>query len=478
MGVGSTNHVRATEERPGAAPGQRPMSDECRDMVEADMVRILYRQLPLAAGANFLIVPIAAAIIWDTADHQLIALWAAGILAVAAIRLIHWDVFRRSKPADAELPRWARWHLAGAGASGLFWGLTAVTLQIPEIFAYEMFVAVLIAGMIAGASSAYSAYLPSFFAFALPTVVPTIVHALTDSDGMHVGLGVLFILYTALLSAIARNHNKLLFQSTRLQVERGRLLEKLSDAHRVAEAASRAKSAFLANMSHELRTPLNAVNGFSQIMKDQMFGPVGNERYRQYAELIHDSGSHLLQLIEDILDLSKIEAGHVELQEAPFDAPAVIANALELFRERARKHGVLLAGETGEDLPLIYGDERRFRQIILNLVSNAVKFTPRGGLVKVSATIDGDSGAFVFTVADSGVGIAAEDLPHIMAPFAQGSSQDMQHQGTGLGLPMVKVLAELHDGGFTLDSTPGEGTTAVVHFPAERVLTLPLAESA
>jgi len=237
-----------------------------------------------------------------------------------------------------------------------------------------------------------------------------------------------------------------------------------------AEIASRAKSDFLANMSHELRTPLNAIIGFSQIITEQMFGPIGNARYREYAGDILYSSQHLLQIINDILDMAKIEAGRVELNEAPVDVHAVASASLRLVRERAEAAGLALKLDIPEELPLLLADERLLKQILLNLLSNAIKFTPRGGRVTIAGRIEND-GTWTLSVRDTGIGIDPNDIPKALAPFGQiDGSYTRTRGGTGLGLPIVRALVELHGGTFRLDSEVGRGTTAVAQFPAERVL--------
>ena len=247
--------------------------------------------------------------------------------------------------------------------------------------------------------------------------------------------------------------------------------EAMEVAMREAELANRAKSEFLANMSHELRTPLNAIIGFSEIIQSETFGPVGSAKYREYVTDIHDSGKHLLALINDVLDLSKIEAGQMQLHEQAVDVPAVIRSAMGFMTERAREGGVTLAAELGPDpLPLLRADRRMVMQILVNLLSNAVKFTPSGGRVAVKAWC-GPHGGYVVQVVDSGIGMALEDIPKALARFGQvDSGLQRAHEGTGLGLPLTKSLIELHGGSLDLQSEAGVGTTVTVCFPAERVV--------
>jgi signal transduction histidine kinase len=237
-----------------------------------------------------------------------------------------------------------------------------------------------------------------------------------------------------------------------------------------AELASRAKSDFLANVSHELRTPLNAIIGFSEIIKDQLFGPMGNQRYSEYAIDIHDSGTHLLSLINDILDLSKIEAGKFELHEEPIDLEAASKSCFRIMRDRAEEAGVVLQHRFPGQLPRIKADPRAVKQILLNLLSNAVKFTAAGGRVLVYANIN-QEGALVLHVEDTGIGIAEADIAKAMAPFGQvDSSLSRKYEGTGLGLPLTRHLVDLHEGELTLQSSMGQGTQVSVLFPRHRVL--------
>ena len=237
----------------------------------------------------------------------------------------------------------------------------------------------------------------------------------------------------------------------------------LIQARDLAEDASRAKSRFLANMSHELRTPLNAILGFSEVMTHQMFGPM-SARYVDYAQLIHESGGHLLGLINSILDMSKIEAGRVKLQPERFDLTEVSLQALRFVRFVAERNGVTLEEAIDPEIRHMVADKRAVTQILINLLSNGVKFTPRGGTVRVTGTLAGD--AIEIAVADTGVGIDRADLERLGQPFEQVDSEYTRaKEGTGLGLALVRALAHLHGGSMTIESSLGEGTTVRVRLP-------------
>jgi Amt family ammonium transporter len=253
-------------------------------------------------------------------------------------------------------------------------------------------------------------------------------------------------------------------------IERERAIASLHEAKEKAEISDRTKSAFLANMSHELRTPLNAIIGFSDIISGEMYGPLGNPKYGEYVQDINDSGIHLLEVINDILDLSKIETGKSELHEKNTDVSRVVGSCLTLVKERAQEEGVAIEFDVATDLQALFVDERKLKQILINLLSNAIKFTPSGGSVTINAWAREDDG-FVLTVADTGIGIDLADIPSALSPFQQIDGElNRKYEGTGLGLPLAKSLAELHGGSLDLQSMVDVGTTVTVRFPAERIV--------
>jgi signal transduction histidine kinase len=243
-------------------------------------------------------------------------------------------------------------------------------------------------------------------------------------------------------------------------------------AKETAESANRAKSAFLANMSHELRTPLNAIIGFSEIIKTQTFGP-RSERYPDYAGHIFSSGTHLLALINDILNLSKLEAGRLALEEEDVDLGAMIESCMTLVGTQARQAKVRLSVSLDAHVQTIRADDRRLRQILVNLLSNAVKFTPEGGHIHLSSARE--NGGLAITVSDTGIGMAPEDIPKAMMPFGQIDSKIRRKQeGTGLGLPLAKQLVELHGGTFRIESIVNSGTAVTFVLPPERIIASPV----
>ncbi len=268
---------------------------------------------------------------------------------------------------------------------------------------------------------------------------------------------VLLLVYVGLVATVGRSNRRIAGEHAKNV--------RLSRAVARAEAANQAKSEFLANMSHELRTPLNAIIGFSEIIRDEILGPIGTPLYRDYAVDIYDSGSHLLAIVNDILETVSAEAGMISINLGRVEMGDIIHQAERIVQQRALAGGVALAIDLDRSLEPILCDETRLRQIVLNLLSNAVKFTPAGGRVTIAARRDHDG--VIVEIADTGIGISADDLPKAMAPFGQvDSSLARSHEGTGLGLPLAKRLTELLGGTFRIDSTVGQGTRVRISLPA------------
>jgi signal transduction histidine kinase len=257
-----------------------------------------------------------------------------------------------------------------------------------------------------------------------------------------------------------------------LAIQNARLFREIEDKSRQIEAANRHKSEFLANMSHELRTPLNAIIGFSEVLQEKLFGEL-NEKQAEYTSDILTSGQHLLSLINEILDLSKVEAGRMELELTTFDLPLAIDNARTFVRERVTKHGITLDVDVDDRLGDYIGDERKIKQILLNLLSNAVKFTPEGGRIGINARQT--NGAVEISVSDTGIGIAPEDQPKIFEEFRQvGSDYSHKVEGTGLGLTLAKKFVELHGGRIWVTSELGKGSTFSFTLPQKPLPAGPL----
>ena len=278
------------------------------------------------------------------------------------------------------------------------------------------------------------------------------------------------------VSKIGPDSNPLFMATTRDMTERNNVEQELIVARERAEYASYAKSEFLANMSHELRTPLNSIIGFSEAIKSEIFGPIGGEQYKSYLENIHQSGSHLLTVINDILDMSKIEAQHLDMNEVPVDIRSLINDCLRMMSERIERSGLALTTRTDDRINRIHADELRLRQILINLLSNAIKFTPRAGKIEVACQLNDDDDIEIM-VMDSGIGIPQSDMERVFEPFIQVREHSTRtHEGTGLGLSLVRSLVHLHNGNVSLVSTIGKGTCVTVTLPSTRLISGPTSD--
>lgn len=308
-----------------------------------------------------------------------------------------------------------------------------------------------------------------------PALVLSTKFALTNETAMLTMAGIL-LASVVFFHVLARRFNILLISALEHSTEKETLIvdlgteKSISEAARErAEEANLAKSRFLATMSHELRTPLNAILGFSEIMKDEMFGPIGSETYKDYVNDIHNSGTHLLKLINEILDISRIEAGKHELEEKHLNLVKVVDDAQRIVDIKAKQKDITIEVSYHDNLPLVWVDERAIQQIVLNLLSNALKFTPQGGSIVLKVGWTAKGGQYV-SIKDSGPGIPEEEIPIVLSSFGQGSIAIKHAEpGTGLGLTIVQALIHMHQGKFELKSKLREGTEAIAYLPADRV---------
>jgi len=327
-----------------------------------------------------------------------------------------------------------------------------------------------------------SAVMAVLCAGTIPITLAVVARLLTQGDPFCLAMAAIAVGLHVYFIVLARGLNATALAMLEFRAEKDALIAEIEgekaisdEARRRAEAASVAKSRFLATMSHELRTPLNAILGFSEVMKGELLGPIRNGSYKEYAANIHDSGRHLLQLINEVLDLSRIEAGRYELQEAPVRLAGVAEECLRLLHLRAQSKGLHVALAADRDLEPLWADERAMRQICLNLLSNALKFTPSGGEITVTVGPT-PGGGQILVVKDNGPGIPKEEMPRVMQAFGQGSlAQQTAEGGTGLGLPIVQNLVRLHGGTFRLRSALRKGTEAIVLMPPGRLLSARMA---
>jgi two-component system cell cycle sensor histidine kinase PleC len=396
-----------------------------------------------------------------------------GLLA----RLCH-RYISEAQEGDDILPRWRRTFLLAQLMVALCWSIFALygcfscgidsysIIQFSTILVFQAITMML--------SYAFGSSL--LITSAPPTLALSLRFMLTY-DPAHIMMGGILLGSQAFFYLMADRFKLSVLSIIEHKAEKETLIAELEtaksiseEARRRAEEANLAKSRFLATMSHELRTPLNAILGFSEVMQEEVLGPIGNPSYKEYVTDINNSGKHLLNVINEILDLSRIEAGRQELQEESIRLAYVVEEAHHMVQLKAKSKGIAIISQFEENLPLIWADERAVRQITLNLLSNALKFTPNGGTIwlKVGWT---SSGGQYMAVKDTGPGIPEEEIPIVLSSFGQGSiAIKSAEQGTGLGLPIVQALMHMHDGKFELKSKLREGTEVIATFPRSRVL--------
>lgn len=445
---------------------------------------IMRAQLDLAARAMrpiIWVIPPSTLVVayvytvWGPAAEALpwIVLTWIGCIATETVGRLY---SRRNAAGTIENPH--LWVLAVGGVGTVFvtvWGSMALFLWAPGDDLNHMYLTLILACSVAATCVLNGpnlvAVTPQVGIYWLYMFVP----ALIEGGAMNLGAAFLSTAFCILMFGAAFGIRMTTYNMLTLREEKSDLVDRLAterdDAERAkirAESASRAKSDFLANMSHELRTPLNAILGFSEVMKSEVFGPLGKPIYIEYSGHIHASGEHLLGLINDILDLSRIEAGRMTLTLSPVDLELLGHDALSMVKHRADAAGVHLRLKIAPDVPECMADQRALRQVLLNLLSNAVKFTPKDGTITLFARRL--AAGLEFGVSDTGAGIAPNDLKKVFEPFGQGQHDiAVCEKGTGLGLPIVKGLIEAHGGTVRLESELGKGTTVTVTFPAERL---------
>ena len=437
--------------------------------VRAEQLRMLLRS-PVSVVGSVLTVAFSAVVLWDQIDRGLLLAWTGASLAWLGFRALLWLRLRHHMADDALIGRWARPAIGIMAVSGLLWGLFGAAFYLPvgepEISAFMILA---VASMLAGGAFMYAAYSPAYNAFLVCCTVPIALAAFQHATRSSMVFGLMTLTYLVFMLAMGRTMSASIVKMIGLRFANADLIGKLRQAKETAEVASRVKSEFLATMSHELRTPLNAVLGFSEMIRQGAVGPI-DAKYQGYAADIHSSGEHLLALISDILDISKVESGRLELREEQTPIVELIQRCLRLIAPRAEESGLAIAELLPPDLPDATVDEVRVKQALLNLLSNAVKFTPRGGHIEVSAR-ETEDGAIEIAVADDGIGMRPEEVPVALEPFRQLDSRLSRHfEGTGLGLPLAKRLIELHGGSLMIETALERGTRVTLRLPPERVL--------
>ncbi len=439
----------------------------------------LFAQGRQNATFSFVILAIVAATVATAwVPQRSLFLWVAMELVTLFVAHALAARFSSLDLASVDVARWRSQFIIAEVIQGIVWAQIVGFVSVSSDPAAKTFVLVLLL-LVAAMNATITASIPvAVYAGLAPMAVAIVAFlwptSLTDKAIPLAALALGTLLYSAILA------KKLYWRSLdtlSIQAEKDELIAELEQAkinsdvaRRRAEEANLAKSRFLATMSHELRTPLNAILGFSEVMKAELFGAHKVSSYKEYSSDIHSSGQHLLTLINEILDLSRVEAGRYELKAEPVALSHVIEESRHLLSLRAKKREISIHESTEPNLPRIWADERAVRQVALNLLSNAIKFTSPGGSITIKVGWTAAGGQY-FSVRDTGPGIPEEEIPIVMSSFGRGTlAQKNAEEGSGLGLPIVKGLIELHGGTFTLKSKVREGTEVIVVFPPERVM--------
>lgn len=404
--------------------------------------------------------------------------WFASALGCQMLQYVLCRLYLKAKPKKSQFTEWLGLLSGSEFLTAACWSTPLFLLWNNASDLQHVYIVASLIAMVAARIMISANFMPIIIAGTGLMTFALALRCLTETGYLYAGLGALaigcqvfFVLVARKLQETARD--MLIFKAqkeeliTKLMAERDRSEIARAEALREklrAEEASKAKSQFLATMSHELRTPLNAIIGFSEMIAQEDVLGLDVARRKEYAQLINDSGQHLLSVVNGILDMSKMESGNFEISPEPFAPRPALLNCCNLVALKAREVGVDLVTRVPDDLPIVNGDPRAFKQIVLNLVSNAIKFTERGGKVTVSASAEGSR--LVLRVSDTGVGIAADDLKRIGDPFFQaGKTYQRRHEGTGLGLSIVKGLVGLHHGEMNVESKVDEGTIVSVALP-------------
>jgi two-component system, cell cycle sensor histidine kinase PleC len=411
--------------------------------------------------------------------------WLALVIAAKFFMIAACRKFLAQPRSTVRVADWRRRIVLLELASGITWGGMAVVGFGTGDTASHVFMLTSLIVLLAIRMTFASTLMTVLYVGTTPLTVAVVARLVLQGHPFYYAMAAMAIGLHVYFLFLAKGLNSTALSMLEFRAQKDALIAEIEEekwicdeARQRAEAANVAKSRFLATMSHELRTPLNAILGFSEVMKSELLGPMPNANYKEYCASIHESGRHLLQVINDILDLSRIEAGRYELQEEAVRLFDVVEDCLRLLSLRAEAKGLSVIPDCPRGLDQLWADERAVRQICLNLLSNALKFTPRGGRITLSVLSNADGGQTLI-VRDTGPGIPKDEIPRVLQAFGQGSlAHETAEGGTGLGLPIVQNLIWLHGGTFELRSELRKGTEAIVSFPKGRVLrsTPPLRE--
>ena len=432
--------------------------------IVAEQTRLLYATLPTTFLAHTLLVALVAWVNAKSIAPAALATWAMLVACMLAGRMGLLLRYRRARPAALEENlRWRRHFRIGVALGGAVWGLTAVLIFPADTLTLQVFLAVVLIGIGAGAATSLSVDIVSIMLFLVLALVPLLIRFVLEGSEIAIVIGIMIVAFLAFIGSNARRVAQAFKENLTLRIEAETRDAALLAAKEEAERANLAKSKFLSSMSHELRTPMNAVIGFTQLL--EMDDSLSAEQ-KEHLQSIHSAASHLLELINEVLDLSRIEAGRIELSIEAVELPDLVKESLDLIRPLAAQHGIELhLTEPAEEVLCGQADRMRLKQVLINLISNAIKYNRKRGIVRLDIQRTDDNRVRL-NVTDTGHGIPIERQPELFIMFNRLDIKGVSSEGTGIGLAVAKRLVEMMGGSIGLDSVPGQGSTFWIELPA------------